>query len=156
LEPEVEIVPEPDPVPEPEPEVEIVLEPEPVPEPEPEVEIVLEPEMLSEPDAETVSLVEEGSVAVEIKEEEEVVGLESTPMPTRVCAGCGESFHPEFMQEIDSKLYCGVCQLRSAALDARKQSPKFGSEKLRGMLAAFLLLGLLALVVLALKMLGII
>ena len=26
------------------------------------------------------------------------------------CSVCGEKFHRDFMQEIDSKLYCGVCQ----------------------------------------------
>ena len=112
--------------------------------------------MVSEPEAETVSPLEEGVIPLEIKEEERIEGVESTPMPTRVCAGCGDSFHPEFMQEIDSKLYCGVCQLRSAALDAREQPPKFGGEKLRGILAALLLLGLLVLVGLVLMKLGII
>ncbi len=27
-----------------------------------------------------------------------------------VCSVCGESFHPDFLQEVDSKLYCGICQ----------------------------------------------
>ena len=27
-----------------------------------------------------------------------------------VCSICGESFHPDFLQEVGSKLYCGVCQ----------------------------------------------
>jgi len=26
------------------------------------------------------------------------------------CSVCGEAFHPDFMQEIDGQLYCGVCQ----------------------------------------------
>ncbi len=26
------------------------------------------------------------------------------------CSVCGEKFHPDFLQEVDSKLYCGICQ----------------------------------------------
>lgn len=26
------------------------------------------------------------------------------------CSVCGEAFHPDFMQEVDGQLYCGVCQ----------------------------------------------
>jgi hypothetical protein len=29
---------------------------------------------------------------------------------TKPCSVCGEKFHLDFMQEVDSKLYCGVCQ----------------------------------------------
>ena len=27
-----------------------------------------------------------------------------------VCSVCGEKFHPDFLQEVDSKFYCGLCQ----------------------------------------------
>ena len=30
--------------------------------------------------------------------------------PQEACSVCGEKFHKDFLQEIDSKLYCGVCQ----------------------------------------------
>ncbi len=30
--------------------------------------------------------------------------------PKEVCSVCGEEFYRDFMQEVDSKLYCGVCQ----------------------------------------------
>ncbi|MBU4234701.1 MAG: hypothetical protein KKI01_00030, partial [Proteobacteria bacterium] len=132
-EPEIEVAP----APEAEPEIEVA------PEPEPELKIVHE--------AEPVLPVEETK-----GEDQEGEGLESTAMPAHVCDGCGESFHPEFMQEIDSKFYCGVCQLRSAALDAKEKAPRFGGGQLRGTLAALLLLGLLVLLVLVLKKLGII
>ncbi|MDD3815820.1 MAG: hypothetical protein PHZ02_14395 [Desulfocapsaceae bacterium] len=167
-EPEEEVVPEPEPepeeevVPEPEaePEVEVVPEPEaepeeevvPEPEPEPEEEVVPEPE--AEPEPEIVHEDEPVLPVEETKDKGE--GPESTAMPTRVCDGCGESFHPEFMQEVDSKFYCGVCQLRSAALDAKEKAPRFGGGQLRGALAALLLLGLLVLLLLVLKKLGII
>jgi formylmethanofuran dehydrogenase subunit E len=29
---------------------------------------------------------------------------------SEVCSVCGEKFHQDFLQEIDSKFYCGVCQ----------------------------------------------
>ena len=155
-------------------EAEVELEVEAVPEPEVEPE----PEQIFEPVAEVVEEAEAGveleleavseelvaEVVEEAEPEPEMVfeaeagaeGLESTAMPTRVCAGCGDSFHPEFMQEIDSKLYCGVCQLRSAALGAREELPKPSAGKWRGTLAALLLLGLLALALLVLVKLGII
>lgn len=28
----------------------------------------------------------------------------------KTCSVCGEKFHPDFLQEVDSKLYCGICQ----------------------------------------------
>ena len=30
--------------------------------------------------------------------------------PQEACSVCGDSFHKDFLQEIDSRLYCGVCQ----------------------------------------------
>ena len=156
-EPEVEVVPEPEPEPEvevaPEPEPEPEIEVAPAPEAEPEIEVAPEPE----PELKIVHEAEPVLPVEETKgEDQEGEGLESTAMPAHVCDGCGESFHPEFMQEIDSKFYCGVCQLRSAALDAKEKAPRFGGGQLRGTLAALLLLGLLVLLVLVLKKLGII
>jgi phage FluMu protein Com len=143
--------------PEPEPELVLVATPELEPEPEPEPKIMVEllpeaesePEIFPEPELDRTPPLADESKA---KAEE----LESTAMPTRVCVGCGESFHPEFLQEIDAKLYCEVCQLPTAVLDIREKSPKIGDGKLRGTIGALLLLGLLALIVLALRMLGII
>jgi len=156
-EPEIEVAPEP----EPEPEIEVV----PAPEPEPEIEVAPAPEaepeieVAPEPEPE-LKIVHEAEPVLPVEEtkgeDQEGEGLESTAMPAHVCDGCGESFHPEFMQEIDSKFYCGVCQLRSAALDAKEKAPRFGGGQLRGTLAALLLLGLLVLLVLVLKKLGII
>ena len=180
-EPEVEVVPEPEPEPEvevapepePEPEIEVAPAPEaepeievvPAPEPEPEIEVAPAPEaepeieVAPEPEPE-LKIVHEAEPVLPVEEtkgeDQEGEGLESTAMPAHVCDGCGESFHPEFMQEIDSKFYCGVCQLRSAALDAKEKAPRFGGGQLRGTLAALLLLGLLVLLVLVLKKLGII
>lgn len=136
-----------------EPITEMELEVAPEPEAEPEIEVAPEPE----PELKIVHEAEPVLPVEETKgEDQEGEGLESTAMPAHVCDGCGESFHPEFMQEIDSKFYCGVCQLRSAALDAKEKAPRFGGGQLRGTLAALLLLGLLVLLVLVLKKLGII
>ena len=149
----------------PEPELVPVAAPELEPEPEPEAELMVElvpeaesaPEIVPEPElVRTLPLADE-SILADIKEKEaKAEELESAAMPTRVCTGCGESFHPEFLQEVDGKLYCGVCQLRTAASATKEKAPKIGGGKLRGTLAALLLLGLLALVVVALKILGII
>jgi hypothetical protein len=183
MESELEAVPEPvaelELIAEPEPEPELLLETEVV-----EAEPAAEPAEIGTvtvEQAEVVQEVETGvTVAVtfepvaeltddvfgEIEVEAEMVSQavpvaeggheEPTVMPAEVCAGCGDSFHPEFLQEVDAKLYCGVCQLRSAAMDARQQPPKSGGRKIGGLLAALMLLGLLALVVLALMMFGVI
>jgi hypothetical protein len=88
-------------------------------------------------------------------EPEVVPALEPEPevMPTQVCAGCGESFHPQLLQEVDGKLFCGVCQLRMAA--TIEQPPKAAGGRLRGVFAALILLGLLALIALLLMKFGI-
>ncbi|MEK6202355.1 MAG: hypothetical protein N2A40_08060 [Desulfobulbaceae bacterium] len=163
LEPELEIAIEPEPEPEAVAEVEPMAEVQPAVEPEPEMEVEAVPELEAEPvpemvaEAESVSIVAEERIAAQIKDEvKEDEELKADIMPTEVCAGCGDSFHPEFLQEVDSKLYCGICQLRSAAMGAKEQLPKFGGGKLWGTLAALVLLGLLALVLLALKKFGII
>ena len=36
--------------------------------------------------------------------------LEEEEFPQEICSACGESFHPDFLQEVNSRLYCGVCQ----------------------------------------------
>lgn len=66
---------------------------------------------------------------------------------TGVCAGCGGSFHPQLLQEVEGLPHCGVCQLRLAA-SARKSSRLGG--RVRGVVAALVLLGLLALIALLL------
>ncbi|MCX5869105.1 MAG: hypothetical protein NTY00_00405 [Deltaproteobacteria bacterium] len=154
---EVTIAPEPEPV----SEIKLVSEPEVEPEPEIMAELLptaeSAPKIVPEPELDRTPPLADESIPKDIKENEaKAEELESTAMPTRVCAGCGESFHPEFLQEIDAKLYCEVCELRTAVLDTREKSPKIGNGKLRGTIGALLLLGLLALVVLTLKMLGII
>ncbi len=36
--------------------------------------------------------------------------LEDDDYPRETCSVCGESFHRDFLQEVDSKFYCGLCQ----------------------------------------------
>jgi len=36
--------------------------------------------------------------------------LDEEGFPEKACSVCGDKFHTDFLQEIDSKLYCGVCQ----------------------------------------------
>jgi hypothetical protein len=172
-EPEIEPEPELVIVAAPEPELELGIEPEPEPElvlvatpelePEPEIMGGLLPEAESAPkivpglELDRTPLLADENMPQDIKEKEaKAEELASTAMPTRVCAGCGDSYHPEFLQEIEGKLYCAICALRTAAADIREKSPKIGNGKLRGTIGALLLFGLLALVVLALRMLGII
>ncbi|MCF8055531.1 MAG: zinc-ribbon domain-containing protein [Desulfocapsa sp.] len=52
---------------------------------------------------------EEPKVAAEalMSDEEELAGEDDLE---KVCWGCGEKFHLDFLQEVDSKLYCGICQ----------------------------------------------
>jgi len=170
LEPEPEPVHEPEPVPEMEAEesIEPVMEVEPeeeklpeappemvaevIAEPEPEVVSVFEPELAPEPESVPSVVKEEG--AVEMKEE--LPGVEEPELeviPFQTCAGCGESFHPQLLQEVEGKLYCGVCQLRMAA--TVEQPPKVAGGRLRGVFAALILLGLLALIALLLMKFGI-
>lgn len=40
----------------------------------------------------------------------EETGIDEEDSLQDVCSVCGERFHPDFLQEVDSKLYCGVCQ----------------------------------------------
>jgi hypothetical protein len=164
---------EPEEIPEPEPVVEpaAVQEEEPVsapvavPElPELEPEEFFEPEPVVEPVAvqeeEPVGAsvaVPEGEVSSEpadeaVAEEEPVtaVGIE---LADRVCSGCGESFQPELLQEVDSNYFCAVCQLRFAAAEEKERSSQAGG-KLRGALAALILLGILGLALLAMMKFG--
>jgi predicted Zn finger-like uncharacterized protein len=170
-EPGVESVPEPVNEFEPElkvadtPETELQVESEGFPVSEPDIEAeeaesdlavvaTPEPEIIPKSDLDTILPIEDEKSPEDIKAEDEAEELE-TALPTRVCDGCGDSFHPEFLQEVEyGKLHCGVCQLRTAAAEARENSPTIGDGRLRGTLAALLLLGLLAFAVMALKMLG--
>ncbi len=147
--------------PESEPELVLVATPELEPEPTIMVELLPEaesaPEIVPEPELDRIPPLADDTMPKDIKEKEaKAEDLESTAMPTRNCAVCGESYHPEFLQEIEGKLYCAICELRTAAAETQERSPKIGDGKLRGTIGALLLLGLLTLVVLALRMLGII
>ncbi len=55
------------------------------------------------PDAEEET--PEDSVAEELDDE-----LDEEDFFKETCSVCGEKFHPDFLQEVDSKLYCGLCQ----------------------------------------------
>ncbi len=39
-----------------------------------------------------------------------VIDDDFSDSPKEVCSVCGEEFYRDFMQEVDSKLYCGICQ----------------------------------------------
>ncbi len=47
-----------------------------------------------------------------------------------VCSVCGESFHPDFLQEVDSRLYCGVCQpeVMEVVSDSKEELTDTASE----------------------------
>ncbi len=65
-------------------------------------------------------LEDEGEIEAEVEteEDEDDLDLDSTDESDQdeddtlqaVCSVCGDKFHPDFLQEIDSKLYCGICQ----------------------------------------------
>jgi pilus assembly protein FimV len=139
---------------------EVVVEtiPEPVQASGPEeiVEPLPGSELVSDvaPEAEASSIAEEAAPG-EMKEEEVLVEEEPAPpvLPMEICRGCGESFHPQLLQDIDGIRYCGVCQLRMAA--TAEKAPRVGGGRLRGVLAAMILLGLLALIALLLMKFGI-
>jgi hypothetical protein len=161
VEPVVEVLPEP--VMETIAEVVAEMIPEPVlvSLPEEIVEPLPEPELVSDltPEAEAVSSVAEEAAPGETKEQEVVVeeDVEKEPapslLPLEICKGCGESFHPQLLQEINGTRYCGVCQLRMAA--TTEKTPRVGGGRVRGVLAAIILLGLLALIALLLMKFGI-
>jgi hypothetical protein len=136
---------------------EMIPEPVLVSLPEEIVEPLPEPELVSDltPEAEAVSSVDEEAAPGEMKEQEVVVEEEPAPsvLPMEICKGCGESFHPQLLQEINGTRYCGVCQLRMAA--TTEKTPRVGGGRLRGVLAAMILLGLLALIALLLTKFGI-
>ncbi len=50
---------------------------------------------------------QENETDAEFDEDEE---LDEEGFPQKACSVCGDKFHKDFLQEIDSKLYCGVCQ----------------------------------------------
>ncbi len=144
-------VTEPELIPEAEqPELEQVMEA--VPAVEPVIELPSATEVSPEPEpvittAEIVAvaqMVEAPAADAAITSEDLVV---PAAVSTEVCAGCGDSFQPEFLQEVDAKLYCGVCQLRSAALETTQPTTKAGGRKRRGLLITIITLGLLALLV---------
>jgi len=154
VEPAAEIPLEPAMIAVPESVAELILTsaPEPAPEPAP----APEPEIVTEavPEADSVVSVVEEPVPSEAGEQEPVAEEPAPPvLPTQICHGCGESFHPQLLQQVDGKLYCGVCQLRIAA--TTEPASRFSGGKLRAVLAAILLLGLMALIGLALIKLGI-
>jgi len=135
---------------------ELTLESAPEPAPEKVTEPLPEPEIVSElaPEAESVVSIVEGSVPSEAGEKEPVAEELAPPvLPTQICKGCGESFHPQLLQEVEGESYCGVCQLRIAA--TTEPASRFRGGKLRAVLAAILLLGLMALIGLALIKFGI-
>ena len=140
---------------------EMIPEPVLVSLPEEIVEPLPEPELVSDltPEAEAVSSVAEEAAPGETKEQEVVVeeDVEKEPapslLPLEICKGCGESFHPQLLQEINGTRYCGVCQLRMAA--TTEKTPRVGGGRVRGVLAAIILLGLLALIALLLMKFGI-
>jgi len=45
-----------------------------------------------------------------IEEGDESEDLDEEGFPQEACSVCGDKFHKDFLQKIDSKLYCGVCQ----------------------------------------------
>ncbi len=49
----------------------------------------------------------DGEIDEEFDENEE---LDEEGFPQKACSVCGDKFHKDFLQVIDSKLYCGVCQ----------------------------------------------
>ncbi|MEN8189208.1 MAG: hypothetical protein ABFS19_05130 [Thermodesulfobacteriota bacterium] len=69
-------------------------------------------EVIEEIEAEEIEIVEESGDEVNIAD-----------IPTEPCAGCGESFHPDFLQEVESKLYCGICQPEVVEEQDQGQSP---------------------------------
>lgn len=130
----------------------IELEPEEVVTVEPVIELPPATEVSPAPEAviATAEIVTVDQMA-EAPAAEAAITSEDLVVPaavsTEVCAGCGDSFQPEFLQEVDAKLYCGVCQLRCAALDATQPTTKAGGRKRRGLLITIITLGLLALLV---------
>ena len=158
VEPAGEISLEPAVIPAPESIAELTLESAPAPAPAPEkvTEPLPEPEIVTElaPEPESVASIIEESVPSDAGEKEPVAEEPAPPiLPTQICKGCGESFHPQLLQEVEGKSYCGVCQLRIAA--TTEPASRFRGGKLRAVLAAILLLGLMALIGLALVKFGI-
>jgi hypothetical protein len=124
--------------------LEEVMQAEPVTELPPETEVSPEAEPVIETaEISAVEQMAEAPAAEAARTSEDLVV--PAAISTEVCAGCGDSFQPEFLQEVDAKLYCGVCQLRCAALDATQPTTKSGGRKRRGLLITIITLGLLAL-----------
>ncbi len=60
-------------------------------------------------DEEGIELTESGMASAQalIADKEE---YDETGQPRRACSECGDKYHPDFLQEVDGKLFCGVCQ----------------------------------------------
>jgi len=63
---------------------------------------------------EDLEVEEEQEDAIDETEEDETDSeedeLDEEGFPQEACSVCGDTFHRDFLQEIDAKLYCGVCQ----------------------------------------------
>jgi hypothetical protein len=133
--------------------------PESVPEVEPTLEPVDEPESAvdhgTEPDVLLPVIGEESAQAAAREEGEKIETSEEVPMPVQVCAGCGQPFSPELLEKVGDKVYCAVCHIRSATLDDAPQPKKVGEDSKQDVVVAFIVLGLLAIVILILMKLGI-
>jgi len=82
-----------------------------------EIDIQLEDESSQLEDDSSIQLLVDDDIDEELDEKGEVPAEEIVEevdelgdYPKEPCSVCGEEFHRAFMQEIDSKLYCGVCQ----------------------------------------------
>ncbi len=155
---------------EPEGVPEVMVEPEVLSEAEPVVEEALEhePEKETKAEAEPIIIPEPVSVVPSVqavahealpksepKKKDSVSDLTTKELPSQVCAGCGGSFHPKYLQEVDAKPMCGVCQLRLATAEEKTQTTQASGQKVRGALTAIALLGALALALFILKKMGI-
>lgn len=59
---------------------------------------------------ETVGLEDSFDSAMALMEEDDANSDDEEGYLKEPCSVCGESYPPDFMQEMDSKLYCGMCQ----------------------------------------------
>jgi hypothetical protein len=139
----------PESVPEVEPTIEPLAEFVPVDEPESAVDHDTEPDVVLPVTG------EESAQAAAREEEERIEAPEEVPMPVQVCAGCGKPFSPELLEKVGNKVYCAVCHIRSATLDGAPLPEKVSENSKQDVVVAFIVLGLLAIVILILMKLGI-
>jgi len=71
-----------------------------------DISIMLEEESTELDESSDVTLMDDESSNEEVADTDEVE-KDSSQIP---CSVCGEKLHPDFMLEVDSKLYCGICQ----------------------------------------------